>query len=140
MRHLKFFICVVIAVVMFYSCRITRNECFKLPEGLKYAEQLLKDVAYDGLDYQLGLPYIPLIVKRNNIGIYAFTTSSAHRTYYRVFMFDGNEFHFSNIDQESELVDFLKQNDFSKIEQKLLHKRIKKIRKHNEEFRKSQSW
>ena len=140
MRNLKLILCVVISVTLCFSCRITRNERFKLPEDLLFAEQLLKDAAYEGLDYQFGLPYIPLTKGRNNIGIYAFTTSSAHRTYYRVFMYDGHKFHFSNIDEESELLDFLKQNKFSKMKQKLLLKRIKKIKKHNDEVHKSQIW
>lgn len=140
MRNLKLIIFVVIAVTMCFSCRITRKERFKLPEDLLFAEQLLKDTAYKGLDYKFGLPYIPLVKGKKHIGIYTFTSSSAHRTYYRVFMYDGNKVQFSNIDKETELLNFLKQNKFSKMKQKLLLKRIKKIKKHNIEVHKSQIW
>ena len=126
---------------MLYSCGIMSKERFKLSKDLLFAEQMLKDTLYKGLDYRYGIAYIPLIKhNNNNIGIYAFTESSAHRTYYDVFMFDGNEFYFSDIDQELELVNFLEQNKFSRMEKRLLFKRIKQIKKHNEEVNKSQIW
>lgn len=140
MRNLKLIFCIVILVVMSYSCSITSKERFKLPADFLFAEQLLKDVVYEGHDSQFGLSHIPLIKNNSNVGIYAFTTSSAHRTYYHIFMFDGNKFYFSNIDQELELMVFLKQNEFSRRKQKLLLERIEKIKKHNEEVYKSQMW
>ncbi|HNV96656.1 MAG TPA: hypothetical protein PKG63_09295 [Bacteroidales bacterium] len=99
--------------------------------------QLFQKIYNDSLS-QYRLAILPIVKNKDNTGVYAFTESSAHRTYYNIFMFNGKDIVFSNIEQDVALLKFLENYSFSKCKQKLLIKRIQKIKQHNQEIHDSQ--
>lgn len=136
----KYSIYLLLSSILFYSCDIMKYELYQLPDTLSYHKGLiLQEIHGDSLQ-DFGVYILPIIKKKNDVGIFAFERATPHRYYYRVFMYDGTNVQFSDISKENELLLFLEEQLFSRNKVKSLHKKIKKIEKYNQKVYQNLIW
>lgn len=135
-----YFIILIISSVCFNSCGIMKHELYQLPNNLSdYKGLMLQEIGGDSM-HDLGIYILPIIKKKNDVGIYAYSRATPHRYYYLVFMYNGMNVSFSDISKENDLLLFLEENLFSRKEIKSLPKKIKKIEKYNRKVYQNLIW
>lgn len=82
----------------------------------------------------------PIITNKNSIGIYSFTYFEPHYTWYYIFMYDGENIYFTNIDDSLGMRTFLDTCGFSKYKIRKFERKVKKIKKKNERVHQSQTF
>ena len=136
-RIIVIFICCMLAIT---SCELIdplmkphlRGDS-RLPDDLSaYRGLLLQHIGVDSLSLA-PLSVSPIICKKNNVGIYTYTTTTPSRRYTDIFMYDAKDIIFSDITKEEDMKNFLKDNSFSRIYILLLKQRLKKIKRYNKD-------
>lgn len=136
----KGYLILIFSSICFHSCNIIKHESYQLPDNLSYYKGLiLQEMCGDSLQ-DIGVYILPIINKKNDVGIYAYSRATPHRYYYRVFMYNGTNVSFSDISKGSELLSFLEDNSFSRDEIKSLPKKLKKIEKYNRKVYQNLIW
>jgi len=114
MKLIKINAIILFLALMLPSCNIMKHETSKLPNKLLvYKSRLLFEIHNDSAS-NLGVCILPILTRRNHVGIYSFTRSGPHRVYNKVFMFNGKDISISDINSELIMISFLIDNNFSK--------------------------
>lgn len=139
-EHLIF---LLLGFLLFVSC-MPKLKLYRMPEKIKYIESQLVDSLNSKVKSHLVTKssYIlnPLIANKVSEGIYSYTEFRIHYTWYLTFMFDGKNVYFTNIDDSLGMHTFLDTCGFSKYEIRKFERKIRKIKKSNDEIHKSQTY
>lgn len=141
-----YFIFLLSGFLLLNSCSPIYNK-YRVPEKMKFLEVQLIDTlnkiekriqSNDLSKYYLMLN--PMIMNRSSIGIYSYSYFWPHYTWYYTFMYDGKNVYFTNIDDSIGMHNFLDTCGFSKYKIRKFERKIRKIKKRNDEIHKSQTY